>query len=258
MRPVVASVPYLNAKPLIYRLAEDDGVELVFEVPSKLPAMIDTGQAAVAMASSFDAIRTPGRKAVAGVSISTMAQVESVRLFSKVPLKRIRTLALDQSSLTSNHLALILLAELYGVEPKTRTLPPEIDGMLGECDACVLIGDKGLTARHSEAIVLDLGSAWSELTGMPFVWALWIGGPQLDRALADKLRDARAWGIANMERVIPWASKETGFPIERCANYLTQTMDYDLTKSHLAGLGAYAEFLKKLGHVPRPEPLVLV
>lgn len=257
MKPVVASVPYLNAKPLIYQLTNDDSVELVFDVPSKLPAMVDSGAAAVAMASSFDAIRTPGRKVVDGASISTLSQVESVRLFSKVPFTEIKSLALDLSSLTSNHLAQILLAEIYGVQPETQKNEPDIHGMLSECDACVLIGDKGLTSEYPDAHILDMGSAWHELTGLPFVWALWIGGPQLDVKLAEKLRMSKEWGVSHLAEVIPWASTQTGIEEETCSNYLRNTMSFDLSAEHLAGLGAYAEYLKKHGFVEHPEPFSL-
>jgi len=256
MKPVVASVPYLNAKPLVYHLLQDDSVVLVYDVPSRLPALVDAGRAAVAMASSFDAIRTPGRKVVAGVSISSKVQVESVRLFSKVPFHDIRTLALDRSSLTSNHLAQILLAELHGVVAETQTAPPEIERMLAEYDACVLIGDKGLMSEYPEAHVMDMGAAWHDLTGLPFVWAMWIGGEQLDGPLANRLREAKEWGIAHMEAVIPWASEETGIPLATCSSYLQNTMSFDLDEEHLASLEAYADYLKKHGFVQSPEPVV--
>lgn len=258
MNPVVASVPYLNAKPIIYQLAQDDSVDLLFDVPSKLPAMVNAGEAAVAMASSFDAIRTPGRKVVEGVTISTIHQVESVRIFSKVPFSEIQVLALDQSSLTSNHLALILLSELHGIRPKTVQALPDIDAMLGEFDACVLIGDKGLTSEHPYARIMDMGLAWRELTGLPFVWALWFGGPLLERNLADKLRQAKVWGTRHLDTVIPWAAETTGIKLETCRSYLSKTMNYDMDEAHLAGLGSYAEYLKKHGFVPNPEPIQLV
>lgn len=256
MKPVVASVPYLNAKPLVYHLLQDDSVELVYDVPSRLPALVDSGRAAVAMASSFDALRTPGRKVVAGVGISSKVQVESVRLFSKVPFKDIRTLALDRSSLTSNHLAQILLTEMYGVAAETQTAPPEIERMLAEYDACVLIGDKGLMSEYPEAHVMDMGAAWHDLTGLPFVWAMWIGGGELNETLANRLREAKEWGLAHMEAVIPWAAEETGIPLSTCSSYLKNTMSFDLDEDQLAGLEAYAGYLKKHGFVQSPEPVV--
>lgn len=258
MKPVVASVPYLNAKPLIYQLSQDDSIDLLFDVPSKLPAMVDAGEAAVAMASSFDAIRTPGRKVVEGITISTINQVESVRIFSKVPFSEIEVLALDQSSLTSNHLALILLSELYSLKPKTTQALPDIGEMLKQCDACVLIGDKGLTSEHENVQIMDMGEAWRELTGLPFVWALWFGGPLLDEGLAAKLRRAKEWGVENLQEVIPWAAETTGIKVETCQSYLAATMNYDMTDAHMAGLGLYAEYLKKHAFVQNPEPIRLV
>ena len=259
MKPVIGSVPFLNAKPLIKAFehwGEASPVEVVCEVPSKLPAMLDAGLAQTVMASSFDALRTPDRRIAAGVSISSLAAAESVRLFSKVEPQHIRKLALDANSLTSNHLTLALLAERYGCKPETVTLPPDRDSMLADCDAAVLIGDKGLAASGEGLQVLDLGSEWVALTGLPFVWALWIGREGLDADLARRLADARDWGLANLSLVAREASAETGFDLATCEHYLGEIMDYALTDLHLAGLHRFGELLVKQGllkqaHAPR-------
>ena len=133
MKPTIGSVPFLNAKPLIkafQHLGDESPVAVLCEVPSKLPAMLDEGRASAVMASSFDALRTPGRRVAAGVSISSRGPAESVRLFSKVEPARIQTLALDSSSLTSNNLARVVLAERYGAKPAAVILPPDRDAML--------------------------------------------------------------------------------------------------------------------------------
>jgi chorismate dehydratase len=250
MMPTIGSVPFLNAKPLIKAFehqGDDSPVHVVCDVPAKLPQMLDAGLASAVMASSFDALRTPGRRVAAGVSISSRGPAESVRLFSKVDPTEIRTLALDASSLTSNNLARVILAERRGVKPVAVTLPPDRDSMLRNCDAAVLIGDKGLAAAEDGLLVLDLGSEWTALTGLPFVWALWIGKEGLDRSLACDLAEARDWGLANLPLVVEEAASETGFSVETCRHYLAEIMDYDLTGEHLAGYRRYGELLVSNG-----------
>jgi chorismate dehydratase len=253
MKPTIGSVPYLNAKPLIkafQHLADDSPVELLFGVPSSLPPMLDSGAAQAVMASSFDALRTPGRHIAAGVSISSLGAAESVRLFSKVDPNHIESLAWDASSLTSNHLALVVLAERYKSRPKTVNLPPDRDEMLTQCDAAVLIGDNGLAAQADGLTVLDLGSEWRSLTGLPFVWALWIGGEGLDESLAGHLKQARDWGIENLPLVTREAAEETAFDLATCAHYLGEIMNYDLTPRHLAGYKRFGELLVMNGLLP--------
>ena len=95
-----------------------------------------------------------------GCSISSLGEAASVRLFSKWPFREIQSLALDASSLTSNHLAQVLLAERYGVRPTICHLAPDLSAMLSQADACVLIGDKGMEADGAGLEVMDLGSEW--------------------------------------------------------------------------------------------------
>lgn len=223
----IGCVPFVNAKPLIAQFADPAvGVEVVLAPPSQLPAMLDRGEAAAVLASSFDALRTPNRRVAAGVAIASKGPVESVRVFSKVPLERAETLALDASSLTSNALAHILLHELYGVCPIPTTHAPDLQGMLSQCDAAVLIGDKGMTASSNELHVLDLGQGWLELTGLPFVWALWIGAQDLDSDLAAKLLEARLWGEEHVTQVAREAAATPGWNEAMAHRYLSETMSF--------------------------------
>lgn len=148
-------------------------VEVVYDVPSRLPALLDSGEVDAILVSSIEYLRRDDLVIAADVGIMSNGPVASVRMLSKVPLETIKTLALDQSSMTSNMLAQIILAE-KGVRPRLVTMEPDQTAMLAECDACVLIGDKGLEADGTGLVDVDLGAAWTEMTGEPFVWALWL------------------------------------------------------------------------------------
>lgn len=148
-------------------------VEVVYDVPSRLPALLDSGEVDAILVSSIEYLRREDLVIAADVGIMSNGPVASVRMLSKVPLDEIQTLALDESSMTSNMLAQIILAE-RGVRPSLVTMEPDQAAMLAACDACVLIGDKGLEADGTGLVDVDLGEAWTELTGLPFVWALWL------------------------------------------------------------------------------------
>lgn len=248
MRARIGCVPFVNAKPLIARfLAEERGIDVALAPPPELPAMLDRGEAAAVLASSFDALRTPGRRVAGGVSISSYGPAESVRVFSKVPLDRVQTLALDASSLTSNALAHILLHELYGICPKTEVRPPDLEAMLNEFDAAVLIGDRGLAAPSTGLHVLDLGQGWTELTELPFVWALWIGCEGLTPELAGELEGAGRWGEARVRAIAARAAEEVGWEREVAEVYLTQNMRYGLDDEHLRALVLFGKMLESHG-----------
>ncbi len=205
----VGSVPYINAIPLASwfdDLGERSPVRVIYDVPSRLPRLLENGEADAILVSSVDSLRVPNRRIAAGVCIGSHGPVKSVRLLSKVPPSEIKTLAEDASSMTSNRLARIILSERYGVTPVGETRPPDLQQMLDEFDACVLIGDIGMIADGTGLHVLDLGEEWRLLTGKPFVWAGWIGGERLTPELAGWLVAAAT--ISQAGRNLPSAEGE--------------------------------------------------
>lgn len=245
----VASVPYINARPLVLGLERFGWAEVSYAVPSSLPAILDSGHADVVMVSSFDALRTPNRTIAAGCSVATLGAVDSVRLFSKTPFDAIKTLALDQSSLTSNHLARCLLAEIYGIRPETTPELPDLAVMLEDHDACILIGDKGFEADGTGLHVMDLGSVWREWSGKPFVWAVWVGTQALGSDLVSILNRAKRWGLENLHEVVEDTMNRVGWSHEVAEHYLARTMNYDLSDAHLEGMELFRRLLVKHGFI---------
>jgi chorismate dehydratase len=252
----IGCVPYLNAKPLV-RLFEDMKgsvpVEVVYDVPSLLPDLLASGEVQAIMVSSIEALRVPGRRVADGVSISTQKEVQSVRLFSKVPPRMIHTVAFDQSSMTSNALARIILKERYEREVDGAEMAPDLATMLVDHDACIMIGDNGMRADGEGLHVLDLGYEWRRLTRLPFVWALWLGDEGLTPELSMWLNAAALYGMTKIDRVIWSAAEETGFSILQCENYLRRIMDYSFDEPHRQGLQEFGVYLRKLGIVRPPH-----
>jgi len=246
----VGSVPYLNAKPLIHsfvKAGEESPVQVIQRVPSQLPTLVDSGECQAIMVSSIASLRQPGMRFADGVSISSQAEVESVRLFSRVPFENIRTLALDQSSMTSNALARILLAEGFDCRPECHPTPPNAEVSLTMFDACVLIGDEGMSQNPAGCEVLDLGQAWHDMTGLPFVWALWVGREGLTHDLSAHLNQARDKGVGLISEIV----NGPGMPVspERAENYLRHTIDFSFGPVHAAGLQLFGEKLSLHGLV---------
>lgn len=261
MSYTVGCVPYVNAIPLVEMFEEMGGaspVRVVYQVPSELPNLLDSGEAQAILVSSVDALRTPGRKMAEGVCIGSQRQVKSVRLFSKVPFEQIRSLALDASSMTSNRLAQIVLSEAYGVRPETVTMPPDLEAMLEQVDACVLIGDIGMMSDGTGRYVLDLGEAWFQLTGKPFVWAAWIGNDDLSPDLVWWLQRAAACaGNAqagepyyiwkNRESMVARAMRQAKWPEETAKDYFENVMVYRMDQPMLGGLREFQGRLRANG-----------
>jgi chorismate dehydratase len=193
----------------------------------------------VALVSIFERFRSPGLVQIPDISISADGPVKSVRLFSCRPFEHVRSVALDTSSLTSVALTRILLKERYGIEPDYVSRPPDLDAMLTQCDAGLIIGDLKLfdtPATH----ILDLGEAWKDLTGLPFVYAAWLARPDAPiDPLTSALTRARDWGTARLDSLSTrWAS-EMRLPLDRVQDYFHNVMKYDLDEPKQRGMNLF-------------------
>jgi len=256
----IGAVPYLNALPLVAYLEQPEAggrVKVYYDTPAMLAAGLRLGRYRVALVSSFEALARPNMQFVPDISISTRGEVKSVRLFSKKPLGEIETLALDRGSLTSAHLAQILLAELYDVVPMVCNAEPDLRRMLEHNDACVLIGDIGMWSDGTGLHVMDLGLAWTELTGLPFVWAAWIGEPGISPELTRILQDAKRWGLHAVNALAEQYAEQHGRDPAACRDYLGRIMDYNLTRDHLDGLELFQALLLKHGIIEHLYPVTV-
>lgn len=242
-------VPYLNARPLVDFFETGAGVDLaevVYAPPSALAEMLDRDEVDAALASSFYSLSSPNARVASAAAISSQGDVQSVRLFSRVQIPQIRSLALDRSSLTSNSLVLGWLSEVHGIHPATDVEDPDISRMLERHDACVLIGDVGMNADETGKVVVDLGRAWAEWKQLPFVWAMWTGREGLTEELNDCLRLAIEFGLANLRDIAERESSRTNQDVERAYSYLKNSIDFTFSSQHLVGLREFSKECAKL------------
>jgi chorismate dehydratase len=171
-------------------------------------------------------------------------------LFSTKPLDRIQSIALDTSSRTSTGLVRVLCRESFGLEPEFVPMPPSIEGMVTRCDAALLIGDPALYLDHARLGLtkIDLGERWTEMTGLPFVWAFWAGRASgISAEARDALIRARDAGVAASDAI---ADAYCG--PERAAlgrSYLRENIQYTLDERAAAGLRRYYELAERHGIV---------
>lgn len=264
MTVLIGSVPYLNEKPLTRWFTHTEegrrsGIKVVYDVPSRLAQMLADGDISAALVSSFECLRTPGYQIVPNVSISGQDEILSVRAFSRLPWRSVQSVALDTSSLTSAALLKILLSDLYGLHPEFINLPPLLSEMLSAADAALLIGDAGMLAEADDLFALDLGAAWRRLTGLPFVYACWMGKPEaLTPSLVAALCASRDWGITQTDAIAAEQAERLGCSVSLCKRYLTEIMDYELGEEHLSGLEEFAKRARHHQLILEAHPLEIV
>jgi chorismate dehydratase len=240
----IGCVRYLNSKPLIHGHAA--GVS--FETPASLADGLHTGRLDVALAPIFELIAHPGYLVVDDVAIASRGPVYSVVIAYAGELGRLEKLYLDPASRTSANLQRVLLAEFYGLAPANQTLPADFaPETLPDGEGALLIGDLAIDfrARHGCRFhYLDLGEAWQDATGLPFVFAAWLMRPGLadPRTLADELRSWRAGGEADVEEVV---REEKRYPASLTRRYLTEHIRFRLGAAEKQSIREYARLLQK-------------
>ena len=259
MRTRLGVVRYLNSRPLVEAFESGDlehPFELIYDVPSRCAERLHSRKTDVALIPSVEIARGKDRYAIVpGVGIASAGPVRSVFLLLRKDPEDIGTLALDTSSRTSVALSRIVLQKRYGCRPDVFESPPDPGRMLDRADAALLIGDLALELDMEAYRVLDLGEAWTELTGLPFVYACWTGRPDaLGLQGVRKLIEAKEMGARYVPSIAARYAASHGLPAAFYARYLTRNIRYDLGGAELEGLRRFYAYAFELGLIERvPE-----
>lgn len=268
----IGQIDYANCTPLFTILKKkfDCGnYQFVNGVPARLNTMLSRGEIDLCPSSSFEYGKSPDKYyLLPGLSISSIGPVKSVLLFSRLPIGELGNCAigLTAESDTSVNLLKIILKNGYGLENEFQRTNLSLQDALNRFSALLLIGDAALREgiESSGLYVYDLGAQWHELTGFPFVFALWIvtreaaemKGDEVKR-LGNQLLEAKRIAydsydeIAGGSKEIEWISREVLVDYWR-------TISYDLTGRHMEGVKLFFQMAKDLDLLPfAPELRIL-
>ncbi len=235
----IGAVSYLNTKPLVYGLPQlCPEAELVFDYPSRLADDLASGRLDIALIPSIEFFQDPGYTIVSDACIACRGPVLSVKLFSRVALAEIRTLALDAGSRTSVALVRVLLKARFGIEPRLEPLPVDAKLADTQADAILLIGDRAMHSPEGRFVeVWDLGDQWCRWAELPFVFAMWTARAGRDFSeFAAALSAARDAGVANLEEIAAREAAPLALTEPQCLAYLRDNLHFQLGPREQRGL----------------------
>ncbi len=272
----LGNIDYSNCYPIhgpVLGRNRPDWLEVVDGPPSDLNRRLANGELDVAPGSSIELARHSREYGVLrGLCIGSAGPVESIIFVSRLPLRELagRTVALPTASATSRCLLRILLEVRLGVEPvwvdfDQRSHDPLISGpgTAGQVEAALFIGDEALRREGEPGeLLFDLGREWTEWTGLPFVYALWlVRGEVANRSEIHELhrlflqsRDAAA---VDAQALASLASGRYGFPPLRLQSYWSR-IRYDLDEQMLEGLEHFLALASEIGEAPRIDGIRLI
>ena len=251
----LGAVSYLNTRPLVYGLDDQpERFSLRFDVPSQCAALLHANDVDLGLIPSIEYIGHDYR-IVPGVSIGSDGPVASVAVFSRVATERIRSIALDTSSRTSQALLRVLCERWFDIAPEFVNMPPGLGDMVDTCDAALVIGDNALFSNYDRLGLdkIDLGEEWTEMTGLPFVYAFWAGrADAVTSADVVALQEARDRGLQATAAIARQSYPDSPEKAARAERYLREDVKYDLGDREQAGLRRFYELAAEVGVVSAP------
>jgi len=240
----VGAVSYLNTKPLIYGFEQGmmkDEIELIIDYPANIAALliqdkIDIGLVPVAILPLLKEYHI-----VSDYGIACDGEVASVCLFSDVPLQEIKTILMDYQSRTSVALLKILLKEHWKIEPALIPANADYENEITGNTAGLVIGDRALLQRKKSKYIYDLGTAWKEMTSLPFVFAAWVSNKKLPKDFIVVFNAANTIGLKKLDEVIS-KNPYTDFDMKA---YYTQNIKFNLESAMFTAMDLFLSKLKR-------------
>lgn len=257
----IAASSYLNTAPLIWSFihgSQRDQVELFTDTaPARCAEMLLNGEVDAALVPIIEYQRIPDIAIIPEVCVGSRTAVRSVVLVTrKNNLKKVESVALDESSRTSVTLVKIIFREFLGFEPKWETSAPDLNSMLTHADAALIIGDPAMQIPRDKFRVYDLATLWHEFTGFGFVFAMWM----VRKDAVEKVRfidfaAARDEGLANLNDIERAYVEQIGLSEDEIRSYLTENIVFSADEEMQNGLTLYFELAAKHRLISQAESL---
>jgi len=257
----ISAISYLNTAPLMWDFEHDEAgrqFDISYTLPSDCARALEAGTADIGIIPAAAYAQIPGLQVLPGVAIASRRAVRSILLVSKIPVEKIRTIALDTSSMTSVALTKILFEKWLGGKRIFSAMAPDIETMLAQHDAALLIGDPALQINRSRYLTLDLAEEWIRYTGKPFVFAFWAirgdalrdAAPSLD--LATLFQNSRDHGLepSSLAQIAREWAPRIGISEDEVCRYLTENIHYELDPGCLEGLQLFYRYAAEIGALP--------
>jgi chorismate dehydratase len=258
-------IPWINCYPIY--TAIDRGIvpveaDVITGTAADLNDLLAAGELDVSAVSAVEYARNQAAyHLLPDLAVSCDGPVRSVALFSRRPVHELdgATVLRTASSRTSVLLLELLCRHRWRVRPKFATVRAESTDLEALArfphDAVLVIGDAALVlaAEARYPYMTDLGLAWKEWTGLPFVFAVWAARREADRVRVQgihrALLAARQWGLEHLSDLAGAAAVATGIARPVIEEYFAD-LDYALSYRHLAGLTDFFRRLAQDGLVP--------
>ena len=155
-------------------------------------------------------------------------------------MNQIKKVLIDYQSRTSANLVKILIHKYWKTDVELADTKADYRDQIKDTTAGLVIGDRCLEYRSQVPYVYDLGEAWKDFTGLPFVFAAWISNKKLPANFITTFNEANKLGVASIEKVIA----ENSFSNYDSRTYFSKNVSYVLDEQKKTGLDLFLKMLE--------------
>lgn len=245
----VAAVSYLNTKPLLYGITHDVDlmrqIDLIEDFPSKIGKMLVNGNVDMGLIPVAYIPQLKEWHLVSDYGIGSVGAVETVCLFSDVPVEQIEKVLLDYQSFSSVNLCKVLLKNYWKKEVIYEQATENYIHEIGGTTAGVIIGDRVFEQKsiaHPKKFIYDLAEEWTYFTDLPFLMAAWISNKKLPEDFIQNFNMANKVGLDNLDAVI----RENPYPTYDMNTYFTSNISYTIDEDKLKAMRLFLKLMKEL------------
>jgi chorismate dehydratase len=244
----VSAVSYLNTIPFIYGLKQSklmDTIDLYLDYPAICADKLIDGEVDIALVPVVVIPKLENAYLISDYCIGANGAVDTVCLYSDVPIEEIQTIALDYQSRTSVALLKILLKEYWQVKPELNNTEIGFEDKIKEKHAALVIGDRAFELNAKHQYIYDLSAIWKKMTGFPFVFAVWVSNRKLPKDFFEEFNKSLENGLTDINKAIALE----GDNYSNCKNpedYLNHKISYLLDAEKQKGMALFLEKLVSL------------
>lgn len=239
----VATISYLNSIPFVYGLEKSElDLDLTLDIPSVCAQKLLDNQVDLALVPIAILPQLKDYHIVGDTCIGACGKVETVCLFSDVPLNEIDTIFLDYHSRTSVALIKILCKHFWKINPKFIDAKSGYENKISSKVSGLIIGDRAYKYTEKYKHVFDLSEQWEMFTQLPFVFACWVSINKLDSYIEKEFSNALNYGLSNLDEALDEIQTKFDTSIDK-KRYLTDVISYNLDQNKEKAMKLFLSYL---------------
>lgn len=245
MKVKISIVSYSNTLPFLYGLTQSgliNDVDLQLDIPSTCAEKLLTNQVDIGLVPVAILPQMEKYYIITDYCIGATKKVNSVVLYSDVPLNEIKTIMLDYQSKTSINLVQVLAKQYWKITPTFENANVGFENNIGGTTAGVIIGDRTFDLTNTYKYQYDLAEEWNTFTQLPFAFACWVSNKKMPLEFILKLNAALRLGVENIDKSLSLSTNKT-ISKEKLENYLTNDISYNLDEDKRKSIQLFLKYL---------------